>query len=363
MVNTIARAHVVGPAPTPASAADPDLENYRTSDHDIDEPIQITQPLNRRERRKQKKQKATEDRLVSVELEDPEPVQALQLSDDESDELTDESARLSRKQRKKLEKQKRKAESASSDQTPTHTSSQKSPPKTANPTSALSIHPSLSGYSMSTAKYFPLLICSLGNPGAQYANTLHSAGHTVLNHIRERGLYSSFQKGMSGLVAKPDRRVLKYNVIYGYQKATGERNLVEEGEDDFTLWQSTKLMNISGPSVQNAWREFSAQQRSKGFEGRLVVVHDELESPLGKVSIKEGSASPRGHNGLKSVQASMGANKWWRVGVGIGRPESREPSVVSKYVLRKMTFAEEKAIDKAAIDVLGALRKVAEGKV
>jgi PTH1 family peptidyl-tRNA hydrolase len=86
-----------------------------------------------------------------------------------------------------------------------------------------------------------------------------------------------------------------------------------------------------------------------------------LEAQLGKVSIKEGTASPRGHNGLKSVQASLGQNRWWRVGVGIGRPESRDAAVVSKYVLRKMTYGEEKAMDDAAINVLFALRKIAEG--
>lgn len=121
-------------------------------------------------------------------------------------------------------------------------------------------------------------------------------------------------------------------------------------------------MNVCGPAVHSAWRTFSAQQRARGLEGRLVVVHDELESPLGEVKIKDGMASPRGHNGLKSVQASLGGNKWWRVGVGIGRPDSRDPAVVSKYVLRKMTYTEDKAMYKSSQMVIRALRMIAEGK-
>jgi PTH1 family peptidyl-tRNA hydrolase len=211
---------------------------------------------------------------------------------------------------------------------------------------------------MATANYYPLLICSLGNPGAQYAKTLHSAGHTILSIIRERGQYHPFQKGMSGQYATPDTTRFRYTLT-GFKK-DGSRGLTA-GEDDFTLWQSTKFMNVSGPAVHSAWRTFAAQQRARGLEGRLVVVHDELEAQLGKVSIKDGTASPRGHNGLKSVQASMGGNKWWRVGVGIGRPESRDPNVVSKYVLRKMTYTEEKAMDSATFDVLAALRKISDG--
>jgi PTH1 family peptidyl-tRNA hydrolase len=207
--------------------------------------------------------------------------------------------------------------------------------------------------------FYPLLVCSLGNPGPTYANTLHSAGHTVLNEIVNRGIYTPFSKGLSGLVSRPNTTRYKLSLT-GYHK-TADTGLVD-GEDDFVLWQSTTLMNISGPSVRKAWAAFEREAASRGMQGRLVIVHDELEAALGKVSVKDGGASPRGHNGLKSCQASLGGVKWWRVGVGIGRPDSRDASVVSKYVLSKMDSREQASIGNSAYDVLGALREIQEGK-
>lgn len=125
-------------------------------------------------------------------------------------------------------------------------------------------------------------------------------------------------------------------------------------------------MNISGKGVSRAYTEWlrsvKARYNDTSIQGRLVVVHDELESALGKVTIKLGGASAKGHNGLKSCQTSLGATKWWRVGVGIGRPDSREPDVVAKYVLRKMSGVERGALEKSAVGVAKALEEIAAGQ-
>ncbi|KAF2272311.1 peptidyl-tRNA hydrolase [Westerdykella ornata] len=293
------------------------------------------------------------------------------------DEEEEESPRISRneqkrrlkKQRREEQKQRQQAELAlipTISTTTTLLDPRPPSPKDRNPPNILpknsKVSLSVSAAMPPPSTYHPLLVCSIGNPGPQYASTLHSAGHTILSTIRERGLYQPFASGLSGKVARPDTTTFRFSITgFSKEKAQG----LAPGEDDFTLWQSTKLMNVSGPSVAAAWRQFAGQGRfqAEGQTPRLVVVHDELESPLGKVSIKDGASSPRGHNGLKSVQASLGTRvKWWRVGVGIGRPESREPSVVSKYVLRKMTDREERAMDAASLGVLEALRKIADGK-
>ncbi|KAF2868373.1 peptidyl-tRNA hydrolase-domain-containing protein [Massariosphaeria phaeospora] len=204
----------------------------------------------------------------------------------------------------------------------------------------------------------PLLVCSIGNPGPTYASTLHSAGHTILTHIATTKAYQPFRKGLSGLVARPDNTTYSLSLFGGYRKTPG----APPADDNFTFWQSTTLMNVSGAGVKRAWTEYARAVKAQGAEGRLVVVHDELEAGLGKVSVKDGGASARGHNGLKSCQASLGGVKWWRVGVGIGRPESREPDVVSRYVLRKMNRAEQVAMERAAMGVMDALRQISEGK-
>jgi PTH1 family peptidyl-tRNA hydrolase len=180
-----------------------------------------------------------------------------------------------------------------------------------------------------------LLVCSIGNP-APYLNTLHSAGHTVLNTLAATLAYPSFKKSRA----------------YG-------NGLVSAGSE-FTLWQSTSLMNVSGVGVSAAWRQFIKECR--GEEPRLVVVHDELELGLGSVKVKNGSGSAKGHNGLKSIREVLGGRvDYVRIGVGIGRPESREANVVAGYVLRKMTGTERGKIEACVEVVERELWRLSEG--
>lgn len=187
---------------------------------------------------------------------------------------------------------------------------------------------------LSMATPIRLLVCSIGNPGP-YLNTLHSAGHTVLSALASSLSYPSFQKSR----------------IY-------PNGLVSIGSD-FTLWQSTSLMNVSGPGVASAWRHF--QKESRGEDTRLVVVHDELEIALGQVKVRPGTASAKGHNGLKSIGESLGGKDYMRIGVGIGRPESRDKRDVADYVLRKMSMVERGRIEGAAGKVEVELRRLSQG--
>lgn len=131
------------------------------------------------------------------------------------------------------------------------------------------------------------------------------------------------------------------------------------------LWQSPSLMNVSGPPLRRTWCRFldelaSAHERQSA---RLVVLHDELESPLGRVKIKQGAGvSARGHNGLKSVMAERDLSGCIRIGVGIGRCESRKPEDVAKFVLRRMTEEEVDAVEDAAREVMGALWAIVDGE-
>jgi PTH1 family peptidyl-tRNA hydrolase len=334
MTNTYTRAHVGGPQPIPASPNSIPSENLDIYQQQISDEgnaeTSITIPQSRKEKRQQRKQKSSPS-PPSAETANPTIIKPSTDSDYNSDSDTPTS------KPKKLKKKK-----------------PSTPPSSLLPQS---LDPQMPP---GTKTFHPLLVCSLGNPGATYANTLHSAGHTVLSVIQARGLYGPFSKGLSGLVSRPDTTRFNLSLTGGYTKSAGT-GLVE-GEDDFVLWQSTTLMNISGPSVRKAWNSFSAAAISRNQTPRLVIVHDELEAALGKVSVKDGSASARGHNGLKSCQASLGGVKWWRVGVGIGRPESREASVVSKYVLSKMDRREQAAVENSAYGVLEALREIQEGK-
>ncbi|MCJ1356144.1 MAG: hypothetical protein MMC33_006138 [Icmadophila ericetorum] len=164
-----------------------------------------------------------------------------------------------------------------------------------------------------------ILVASLGNP-APYTNTLHSAGHTLLEVLREELGYPQFAK----------------------DRALG-KGLVSRGAE-FTLWQSPSYMNVSGKSVAAAYKGFLHHLHpDERATAKLIIVHDELESAPGKLKLKKGG-SAKGHNGLKSCITSLGGMEFMRLGVGIGRPEGRDRQEVANYVLRKMTPSEMQKI-------------------
>ena len=73
---------------------------------------------------------------------------------------------------------------------------------------------------------------------------------------------------------------------------------------------------------------------------RVVVLHDEIDLPFGEIQTRLGGGLA-GHNGLKSLKRGFGDAEFWRVRVGVGRPDSTDPEIVSSYVLGR--FREPQA--------------------
>lgn len=189
----------------------------------------------------------------------------------------------------------------------------------------------------------PLLICSIGNPGAQYANTLHSAGHNVI---------ASLATYLSATPFIKDRAFANGAVSHAS---------FSSAQPLWTLYQSPAFMNESGKPIAKAYQAWN-KSLEPGSQGKLVILHDELEKPLGAVSVREGQGlSARGHNGIKSLLQHMKTVPFVRVGVGIGRPVSREPNDVAKFVLKKMTPGERERVEGAAGEVMARLRVMSGG--
>jgi PTH1 family peptidyl-tRNA hydrolase len=190
-----------------------------------------------------------------------------------------------------------------------------------------------------------LLIASLGNP-PPYHSTRHSVGHIVLKHLASRLSLPPLTKSKllgSGLVSSG----------------------ADVGVPHYTLWQSASMMNISGQGTLKAWKAFTnLHPASEDVVTALVVLHDELESSLGAIKLRRGESSPKGHNGIKSVQSSLKSagllssmgERFIKIGVGIGRPVSREKDDVSAWVLGQLTGAEKGKIE-ATTESLGAVLK------
>lgn len=127
----------------------------------------------------------------------------------------------------------------------------------------------------------------------------------------------------------------------GRLKAGKERALVDEVRIDgrrVALAEPTTFMNLSGESVSPLVRRYGIEDPT-----RLVVVQDELDLPTGRVRVKVGGGLA-GHNGLKSIAQGFGGPDFWRVRVGVGRPDSTDPDVVARYVLSRFSEPDDEVI-------------------
>jgi len=93
-------------------------------------------------------------------------------------------------------------------------------------------------------------------------------------------------------------------------------------------------MNVSGDSAGPARGSFKVPLE------RVVVLHDEIDLPFGDVRVRLGGGLA-GHNGLKSLKRGFGAPEFWRVRVGVGRPDSTDPEIVASYVLGRFREPRE----------------------
>ena len=90
---------------------------------------------------------------------------------------------------------------------------------------------------------------------------------------------------------------------------------------------------------------------------RIIVLHDEIDLPFGEIRTKLGGGVA-GHNGLKSLKQGLGSNDFWRVRVGVGRPDSTDPEIVSSYVLGRFSEPQEQVQDLIADAARAAERLV-----
>jgi len=132
-----------------------------------------------------------------------------------------------------------------------------------------------------------------------------------------------------------------------------ERALVGEARIDGRLMALAfpqTFVNLSGESVARLVRRYGIDDLS-----RLVVVHDELDLPSGRVKVKEGGGTA-GHNGLESIRAHLRSGAFIRVRVGIGKPPGRQEG--ADYVLRRPKKAEQVELDVGVVEAADAVELV-----
>ncbi|WP_243742256.1 aminoacyl-tRNA hydrolase [Actinorugispora endophytica] len=157
------------------------------------------------------------------------------------------------------------------------------------------------------------LVVGLGNPGPKYAGNRHNVGFMVVDAL-------AAQAGERWKAHKAHAEVVETRV---------------EGVP-VVLAKPRSFMNLSGGPVANLCAFYKVPVE------RVVVVHDELDIPFGALKLKRGGGSG-GHNGLRSVTASLDGPGYVRVRVGIGRPPGRMDAAA--FVLKDFSSVERGDLD------------------
>ena len=158
------------------------------------------------------------------------------------------------------------------------------------------------------------LVVGLGNPGSRYALTPHNVGYLVVDELAER-MGGALRAHKSG----------RADVLEGRLEIGGPR---------IVLGRARSYMNESGGPVKSLLSFYKVPLE------RLVVVHDEIDLPLGTLRVKLGGGD-NGHNGLRSVRAALGSGDFHRVRVGVGRPPAKQSP--ADYVLSRFTSQQKPA--------------------
>lgn len=153
------------------------------------------------------------------------------------------------------------------------------------------------------------LVAGLGNPGAQYSLTRHNIGFMVLD---------SFLRSVQAPAPKSD-----------FQSKVWKLKL--DHEEVLFLMPQT-FMNNSGQAVQPALQFYKIPVEN------LIVLHDEIDQPFGKLKIQK-NRGHGGHNGIRDISEKLGTNDYLRIRMGIGRPPHPEMAVPD-YVLQKFSESE-----------------------
>lgn len=148
------------------------------------------------------------------------------------------------------------------------------------------------------------LIFGLGNPGGEYANTRHNIGFIMLDDYIGENKWSK-----------------KFNGLYIEKNINGEK---------YIFVKPLSYMNLSGGVVSSFVKYYKVTNKD------IIVIHDDLDLPVGKIRIKVNS-SAGGHNGIKDIIKSLNTQEFCRIKVGISNNKDID---TKDYVLGKFSKAD-----------------------
>jgi len=178
------------------------------------------------------------------------------------------------------------------------------------------------------------VIAGLGNPGSRYGGTRHNVGFDIVDALRER----CERGGGSDLKASSWRT-----------KKDGEEAELSINGESFHAFKPLTYMNLSGQAVGAFLRYYKCEPNE------LLVVHDDIDLPLGTLRIKLGGGEA-GHNGLRSISENLGTKDYYRLRIGVGKPEHRDDEdAVARYVLGRVPSDERQVLDGVFVRAIDAI--------
>ena len=157
------------------------------------------------------------------------------------------------------------------------------------------------------------IIVGLGNPGEEYANTMHNAGFMVLDKLAE-----------------------KYNISIKKNRFDGLVGAGEINDEKVILVKPLTYMNLSGECVLKVIKFYKADLSN------LIVIYDDIDVEMGKIKVKP-SGSPGSHNGMKNITTMLESEDFIRIRIGTSKPD--EFTDLKDYVLMSLTDEEKSAIN------------------
>jgi PTH1 family peptidyl-tRNA hydrolase len=164
------------------------------------------------------------------------------------------------------------------------------------------------------------LIVGLGNPGLDYKSNRHNTGFAAIN-----------------IFAK------QHSITFDKKQGKARVGAGSIGNIQIVLARPQTYMNSSGDAVEYLVNRYKIDLKD------LIVIHDDLDLPLGKLRIRLNGGSG-GHNGVESIINELGSPDFIRVRIGIGRPEVESPysrGEVVDYVLGDLTEEENRTLIRA----------------
>ena len=190
-----------------------------------------------------------------------------------------------------------------------------------------------------------LLIVGLGNPGKEYEHTPHNAGFMVLAEFAQKNSFPEF------VLNKKANALVSEGIVEG-QKVL--------------LVKPQTFMNSSGSAVKFLYTRYKIPfEKTQGRQTtNLVVIHDDIDIPLGKVKISQNRGSA-GHKGVESIIQALGTKNFTRIRIGIqpfdfaqGKPAGK-PESVEAFVIKKLPKDKRETLQLGIQNALTALNSIA----